>query len=573
MKVNRWLEDGVRPLVVAGMVGAMGLSVVRLAQVFFPAWNGMYLVLMLMLVTLEAHYSFRLVNAKGLRGSDALRFRVVELAVILIALRVVSVLAQGAAGLALAQSWLMDPVSIFFDFEMVAGFFGLLLAWGIGNQTALDLEVVDGPEAWQHEERSWEQMRQDALAYQAEHGNNRTAMENLSSRFWVGGALLLIVTGMSQPGFTEWFNLSAAPRQALRLTVLFYFLAGLMMLGLIRHTTLRRRWYVEQIDIAPDLSNRWISYTLTLVGLATLLAFLLPTAYSAGLLDYAAYMFGTITEIVIFIAMWLFFIISLPFLLLVWLYSSLFAEESLPLELSPPGMMPLQAAPPPGNSPEWYELLRTLLFWIVILGMFYFILRSYLQDHPELVTSLRKIKPIHVLRRWWRALWLRLRKWGRAAKAQLPGLISSRVSTLPSPKTLFPSLNTQSPRQKVLYYYRNILQRTAQQGIGRNQTQTPYEYDHTLEPKLPAAQEELAHLTDAFVEARYSQHDITSQEAEQAKKEWQRVKEALEERLKGESGVGSRESGIGNRKSGIGNRESGIGYRESGIGNRESGNR
>ncbi len=532
MTFTRWLEDGVRPLVVAGMVGAIGLSVVRLAQVFFPDWNGMYLVVMLMLVALEAHYSFRVVNARGLRGSDALKFRVVELAVIFVGLRVVSVLAQGSAGLVMVQSWLMQPVSIFLEWEMGLGFFGLLLAWGIGSQTALDLEVVDGPEAWQHEERSWEQMRQDSFAYQVDRGHNRTAMENLSGRFWAGGALLLIVTGMSQPGFTELFNLSAAPRQALRLTVLFYFLAGLMMLGLIRHTALRRRWYVEQIDIAPDLSSRWVSYTLTLVGVATLLAFVLPTAYSAGLLDYAAYIFGTIAEFVIFIAMWLIFIISLPFLLLVWLYSSLFAEESQPLELSPPGMMPFQAGPPPGNSPEWYELLRTLLFWLVILGMFYFILRSYLQEHPELVASLRRVRPFHLLRRWLRALWQRLRKWGRAAAAQLPDLISRRVATLSSPKALFPSLGTPSPRQKVLYYYRNILQRAAQQGIERQQAQTPYEYDHTLEPKLPAAQEELAQLTHAFVEARYSQHDITAQDAERVQKKWERVKDALEQRLK-----------------------------------------
>lgn len=207
--------------------------------------------------------------------------------------------------------------------------------------------------------------------------------------------------------------------------------------------------------------------------------------------------------------------------------------------------MPSQAGPPPGSSPEWYELLRTLLFWMVILGMFYFILRTYLQDHPELVASLRKMKSIGVLRRWWRTLWKSLRKWGRAAAAQLPDLISRRMATISSPKAFFPSLSTQSPRQKVLYYYQNILQRTAQQGIGRHETQTPYEYDHTLEPNLPTAQEELAHLTQAFVEARYSQHDIAPQDAEQARKEWERVKEALEERLKGESGVGSRESGIG----------------------------
>ena len=41
----------------------------------------------------------------------------------------------------------------------------------------------------------------------------------------------------------------------------------------------------------------------------------------------------------------------------------------------------------------------------------------------------------------------------------------------------------------------------------------------------------ITHLTDAFVEARYSQHDITPQDAKQAQKEWERVKDALEKRL------------------------------------------
>lgn len=529
---NRWLEDGVRPVVVAGMVGAVGLSVVRLGEVFFGGWDGMYLVVMLMLVALEAHYSFRLVDARGLRGSDALRFRVMELGVIFVGLRVASVLARGSGGLAMVEGWLMEPQSIFLDWEMAAGFFWLLLAWGIGSQTALDLEVVDGPEELQLDERSWEQMRQDLLAYQAERGDDRTAMESLSSRFWYGGALLLIVTGMSQLRFTQLLNFSAPPQDGLLLTVLFYFLAGLMMLGLIRHTTLRRRWQIKRIDIAPDLSSRWVYYTLTLVGLASLLAFALPTDYSAGMLDYAAYMFDRIAQWALFLSMWLAFLLGLPFVLLLWLLSSLFTEESLPLDVSPPGMMPLQAAPPPGSSPEWYELLRVLLFWALILGIFYFVLRSYLQDHPQLVASLRSMKPVRALRRWWHALWQRLRKWGRAAAARLPDLISRRIATLSSPKALFQRAGTQSPRQKVLYYYRNILQRAAQQGIGRHQTQTPYEYDHTLEPNLPAAQEELAHLTHAFVEARYSQHDIAPQDAERAREEWERVKDALEQRLK-----------------------------------------
>ncbi|NIO71262.1 MAG: hypothetical protein GTN71_20065, partial [Anaerolineae bacterium] len=55
---------------------------------FFPAWNGTYLIVGCVLVALEANYSYRLIRARQLRGTDVLRFRAVEMAMFFILLKI-----------------------------------------------------------------------------------------------------------------------------------------------------------------------------------------------------------------------------------------------------------------------------------------------------------------------------------------------------------------------------------------------------------------------------------------------------------------------------------------------------
>jgi hypothetical protein len=84
-----------------------------------------------------------------------------------------------------------------------------------------------------------------------------------------------------------------------------------------------------------------------------------------------------------------------------------------------------------------------------------------------------------------------------------------------------------SPRERVLYYYLSILRRAGQQGFPRRRDQTPYEYDATLGANLPEAQQEMALLTQAFVEARYGRQAIEPDHARRARTAWQWVKAAL----------------------------------------------
>jgi hypothetical protein len=59
-------------------------------------------------------------------------------------------------------------------------------------------------------------------------------------------------------------------------------------------------------------------------------------------------------------------------------------------------------------------------------------------------------------------------------------------------------------------------------GITRRPDQTPIEYEQVLRPHLDEAQPDMAALTQAFLVARYSAHDV-SRDADREAKEWWRV--------------------------------------------------
>jgi len=506
---NPWLESLFRPLVIGVMVGCIAWSLVELVHLFAPTWNAIYLIAGCVLAAVEANYSERLIRTAGLRGSDVLKFRAVEFAMFLILLRIGSYAGDDwVAVLAEVRTWPQNPLAVI-DLETGAAFILALISWRASTQTVRDLERLHEPPEY-------------SLYYVS-------PLDSLTGRFFWGGAILLILAGLTRIGISQLLNLDRPSVPGLVLNVLVYFLLGLMMLGQVHFSTLRKRWQTQQVRVADEVPGRWVRYSLAFLGLAALLAFLLPTGYTIGLLAVARLVLGLIIGILWFIA-WL---ISILFILpLAWLLFTLFGQGESP---SPRGPLPppqlLQPPPEPvGPPPDWLEILRSLVFWAVALGMVAYVVRSYLRDHPELVAVLSELRPIRALRALWAAFWRWSRGWLEVVSNRLPRGFSLRP-TRPKPSgqpLRFFRLGALPPREQVLYYYLSILHRAAQQGFPRRPAQTPYEYDATLKPYLPEAQPEMAQLTAAFVEARYSQHAIQPDQARRARGAWQRVKAALQ---------------------------------------------
>jgi len=508
MNRNPWPENLFRPLVIGVLFGCIALSLVELVHLFFPAWNGTILIVSCVLAALEANYSYRLIRARSLRGADALKFRAVELAMFFLLLKIGGYIGDRWTDvLADIQTWPRDPLAIL-DPETTVAFILALLSWRTSTQTARDLERIGEPPE--------------------QHRHYVPPIESLTSRFFWGGTVLLIVAGLTRIGIAALLDLRRPSVPGLVFNVLVYFLLGLVMLGQMQFTRLRKQWEAQRIKIAGELAGRWARYSLAFIGLAALLAFLLPTGYTVGLLDVVGSALELIGVILWFVARLLIFLVTLPLWLLLWLLSRLFGDQ-VPPPQSDFTLPELPQQEPGGAAPDWSEMLRSLLFWAVALGMVFYVVRSYLHDHPELLKALTGLGPIRALRRFLTAFWHRLVGLAETVGERIPRRLSlRRVRRKPSEEPFrFFRLGALSPRERILYYYLSILRRAGQQGFPRQRAQTPHEYDAILGPNLPQAQQEMALLTQAFVEARYSRHTFDREQARRVRADWQRVKAAL----------------------------------------------
>jgi len=428
-------------------------------------------------------------------------------AVFFVLIKVGSYVGESWAGLlADIQSW-PSHLNRMFDFETIATFVLVLIAWHVSTQTTRDFERLHEPPIYQ---------RYDI-----------PPMDSLTGRFFWGGAVLLITAGLTRIGIAQLLNLRRPSAPGLVLNVLVYFLLGLVILGQVRFATLRKRWETGKTQVAEELPRRWVRYSLCLIGLAAFLAFLLPTGYTLGLLEVIGYSLAILLAVLSLVATLLFWLFLLPF---AWLISLLGGEPAPapPIEpLSPP--LPGDSGSIPG--PDWFQIVRSLVFWVIALGILLYVVRSYLRDHPELLESLATLGLVRALRRLWLALQGWLGGWGEILKERMPRgwPLLLRRQDRPSREPFgFFRLGALSPRAQVIYYYLSVLRRAAEQGLPRRPAETPNEYRSTLEPKLPEAQGEFDELTYAFVEARYSQHAIEPEDAKHVRSSWQRVKEALQ---------------------------------------------
>ncbi len=510
MNSERWVENVFRPLIVGAMVSCIALSLVDLIQLFFPAWSGVYMVVVCFLAAVEANYSYRTVRRLGLRGSDVVRFRVFEVAVLFVLVRVGSMVGLSWPEVwAELRIWPREPWRVL-DLEVIYASMLALLSWAVSTSTTHDLQRIGEPP-----------VRDKYYVY---------PMDALMSRFFRGGLLLLLTAGITRIGISELVDLRRPSVPGLVLNVLVYFALGLAMLGQIHYAQLSQRWRKAGIDAPGELPARWVRYTLVLIGLAGVIAFLLPAGYALPLLDVISIVLGAVLyvlNVVFQLAILLFFLLTLPLALLLGI------EQ--PVE-PPPGLRPPPQPPVPqpgAPAPGWFEVVRSVAFWIVAIGLVVVIVRSYLRDRPELTEALTTLQVYRALRIFACRIWRRL--------TGLAGAVRARVSIplrLGRPRRKeeqgaqegrfrFLRIAGLSRRDRTLYYYLSILRRAARQGYPRDPSQTPYEYDADLGPAVGEAQAEMDRLTDVFVEARYSTHPIEPEQERRVRVDWKRIRAAL----------------------------------------------
>jgi len=432
-----------------------------------------------------------------------------------------------------------DAPSSFFDGAFVASSLLLVLVWVVSFVSTQDLNRL-------RLQRGELPPPTDSPAYylwltgEGRQVDHTTPLKRLAERFLVGGVILLFCSALAAIGVRQLLSAQALLElvtfrrptlTAVYLNVLLYFLCGLLFLSHGQFTRLRTLWQVEETEVSPLVGRRWAPVVGVFLLLVLFLALLLPTAYSLSLADVVLTLLG----ILMFIAS---FFLQLFFMLLALLLSPLFSLFRQTPQTPPPVTQPRPLLPSAQawTMPAWLEVVKSLFFWVFILGIIgysVYTLLAYRQGQlgPWAAGSFfaRLRAWIQALLSLWRYLGGATRRAVRAATSAVATRLGLRPGAMgPRPRWL--SLRRLRPRELILYFYLSTLERAGRLGYRRAPGQTPQEYSQALQARLPEVHDDLWPLTAAFLEARYSRHDIGPQHTSPARQHWQRLKAALQRR-------------------------------------------
>ena len=502
------VENLLRPIGLAAMVGCVALPLSQLITFVAPSLHRPLLFAACVLAALEVNYSHHLIRRRFISGDDALRFRFIEIGFVYILVRIFSLLLNGGS-LSLNPA---DPLIINLQ-HVLASLLDLETILALILAVACALAVEDALNAF---DQLAESPQADARSF--------SPQDTLTGLFFTGGGVLLVLSGLARVGLGQIFDLNRPAITGLVGNVLLYFVLGLVLLSQVHYERLTARWHSQGVRMPPELAGRWVRYTLFLLLGAGLVAFALPTGYTAGVLG----LFGQVL-VVLTVLNWGLFAILVSLLAIPLAYiMSLLAGAGLPV--TPPKVVPppnvVQELQKP--LPPWVETVRTVLVIALVAGMILYIVVNYLRDRTGLAEALRRAKWMDGLRRLWAALRHRVSGLVASARDLAPlAWLRERLRRVVLPAGGYFRLGAASARDQVLFYYLSLLRRARERGFGRRPPQSPREYEPVLEQQLPEAAADLAALTAAFEETRYSAHPVDPAAAQDARDRWQRLRAAL----------------------------------------------
>ena len=513
-------------LLIALMMVCFAVSVQHLAQRIVPGWQAGYIPWLVFIVSLEAMHSRREVRREADLITSRFVYRLIEWVVIALVVKFILSATTGLDRLwAELQLWRADFLTYFFNAEYAFILLLVFVVWALSGMFAGLLFNLEGDKF--------------LLELDIEVGifSDRTAVrKQLVSRTFSLGMLMILFTALVRWDYqTIWGD---RPVSTYGLSyVMLYFLLGLALITMTHFAARRAIWAMEKIPLSRTLSRQWLLYSLVFLGGVSLLAFILPTRYSMGLLATLAYLLNFLFSVISF----LYTLLTLPLIYLLRLFFEI-------VDIPEPGEMPAAPGfnppePPMGGSVslQWWDVLRSITFWAVFLAITGYAFITFFRQNHYLLRRLQGIPGWRYLVTFWQWLTASLSRANRQALAAANQMIQRLRSPKQVPASLLPGgfVNPRRlpPRQRVLFYYLMMLRRGQESGIPRQPSQTPFEYEEKLEDDLPEVDVDLKSMTDAFVEARYSQHAITPERAGLVRTYWDKIRRALRSQKKGPPGT------------------------------------
>jgi hypothetical protein len=502
------------------MINCVAAILIGVGEQVAQGWQGQYLFWFCAFVSAEAIFAMNVLG--GQFEKTTLLYRVSEFVLILVLLKVVQFFNGGWGAMVREISTWQTGLEAIFNSEYLLSLFPVVIAWGFTTVLAQNVEAMQSYET-DLEVAEFVQLRSERLV----------AREQIQTIFIGMGLFQIVLVTMARmdleamQGLLGKFSGSLAVRVE---PLVVYFLAGFVLLSLCQFAILRGAWVIGKIPAQVNIGKNWIRSAFFIFGVAAVVVLLLPTSYTRDLLQTAGYAFAILFQVLSFLVGLLLF----PFFwLYAWLISLFRGESSTETSVSPPQMDFQPAAEAAGGMPDWLELLRNIIFWVVLLaGMGYFIWQ-YIRQNRAVLQAVTNFKPLIWLARIWR--WLRGQF--RLAQTQIQAAINQRRQAAQLKRQL--SMNNKketinlrqaNARQKLLFYYQSFLQRSDQAGLKRKSSQTPNQYAREMTQSLPEEIESVTTLTEGFIAARYNARPVQDEQAENVEPFWKRVMKALKQK-------------------------------------------
>ncbi len=536
---------------IVGMQCCLGLVFGRFVSALSPDWQTGSMVLLFGLVSIESIISVQWhTHPRNLKTSQMSYF-LAEWVVILICIRVILFVWQD--NLHLQQDVLSmqtDFITAFFSLEFFMTGFLVFLAWSICYMYASDLKQLESDEVLLQR------------ADETIESNRAEIRKQVTNRMLVVGIVLVVAAGVADlnlPGLIPNVHETSG---ASEITIVVYFILGLLLMSLVHFAALQASWAFERIPIDPQIIRRWVQSSLVFLVLIGILALLLPKNYSLGLLDTLAYIFSWLIGALYVLV----YLIMVPFMAAIALAAAALRTNA-PIATMPP-MPTMPPTPTPISGVEQTPIslgpvLQSILFWSVFLTIIIYAFILYIRQNKSLITGVNR-------KRGWRLVvgvlnWLKerligvQRVAGQAWQAGLGRLSNFARQSVIQDNWSYINPRSLTPRQRIRFFYLALLRRGAESGFARKGSETPYEYAQSLQAGLVAARQnkdwsqqdhqnaansiqeglseeiltekeitrELNALTDAFIEARYSRHEIPPENSDLARKYWDNLRRIL----------------------------------------------
>jgi hypothetical protein len=521
-----WIVNWFRPTVTAAMLTCLVVAIVELAARIVPGWRGPHYVAFAFLVSWEGIQSERLLRYRGPSFSDRFRYRAVEAIIILLLFKLIFYVPLGWDALWTdVLRWTWEPTA-FLDAGFVLGGAGVIVLWVTAIVVTKSLHLLEvhpseiPPDPGQPNYDRWTSTRGQPLDRQAVLGD-------IVHYYFFGGVMLLLLTGLARFDILILYQDGPPPLSGLVVNAMLYLILGLVLISQARFSILQASWRIGRIDVSPQLGTRWAWLAVIFLILILAVALVLPTGYSVGLPQAIAFIVTAPINVVSFIISSLLYFLALLFGLIL----NALGMQTAPIARQTPPPAQLPSLPPgdPGSTSglAWFELFKSILFWGILAAILAYSVYHFFQERQGLLPGLGEGLLARLIA-WLRGLWQRGRRWPALARQA----VARRLGRRPGLRERWESwrivrLSHLSPRQRVRYFYLSVLRRATRAGHSRSPQQTPYEYGTVLTRHVPETETDVTTLTQAFVEARYSQHPVDEQDANVIKRVWRRIRATL----------------------------------------------